>query len=193
MNRINPILLTLTFLFALATFPAHADTLTDQKVRSFISSLEALQGMEDQYEDLPDDLAEEESDFEMEEISRIFSSSVEKMKGHDIYNDLKGVVQQHGFSSPEQWGETGDRIFNAWSALEMGQQSGQMNQEMAKALEEMENNPNMGEAQKQQMREIMGGAMSAMDHVKNVPEADKRAVRPHMEALRAATSEEGDL
>jgi hypothetical protein len=193
MNRINPILLTLTLLFAFAGFPAHAETLTDQKVRSFISSLEAIQGMEDDYEDLPDDLAGEDSTVEMEDMSRMFSASIEKMKGHRIYNDLKGRIQQHGFSSPEQWGETGDRIFNAWGALQMGQQSGQMNQGMARAMEEMENNPNMSEAQKQQMREMMGGAMSAMDHLKNVSEADKRAVRPHMEALRAITVEEADL
>lgn len=192
MNRINPILLTLTFLFAFAAFPAHAETLTDNKVRSFISSLEALQGMEDKYEDLPADLSDDESDFDMGAMSRIFSSSVGKMKGHDMYDDLKAVVQQHGFSSPEQWGETGDRIFNAWSAVEMGQQSVPMNQEMARAMEEIENNPNMSEAQKQQMREMMGGAMSAMDHLKNVPEADKQAVRPHLEALRAATNAAGN-
>lgn len=192
MNRINPILLTLTLLFALAAVPAHAETLTDQKVRSFISSLEALQGMEDEYEDLPDDLADEDSDFEMEEVSRMFSSSVEKMKGHRMYDDMERVARQHGFSSPEQWGETGDRIFNAWSAMEMGQQSGQMDQQMARAMAEMENNPHMSEAQKQQMREMMGGAMSAMDHLKNVPEADKQAIRPHMDALRAVTTVEID-
>lgn len=192
MNRTNPFLLTLTFLFALATFPAHAETLTDQKIRSFISSLEALEGMEDKYDQLPDDLGDEDSEFTMEEVSRIFSSSVEKMKGHGMYDDMKGVVQQHGFSSPEQWGETGDRIFNAWSAIEIGQHSGQFNQEMAEAMKGIENNPNMSEAQKQQMREMMGGAMSAMDNVKNVPEADKQAVRPHMERLRSAISDDGD-
>jgi hypothetical protein len=193
MNRLHPILLTLICLFALAPFSAHAETLTDDKIRSFISSLEALQGMEDEYDELPDGLATEEGDTGMPDMSRIFSSSVEQMKGHDMYNQLSDVVQQHGFSNPQQWGETGDRIFHAWSALEMGQQSGQINQEMAKAMEEINNNPNMSEAQKQQMRKMMGGAMSMMDNAASAPEADKRAVQPHMDALRSATTDDGDF
>jgi hypothetical protein len=188
MNPLHPILLTLICLFALAPLSTHAETLTDDKIRSFISSLEALQGMEDEYDDLPDGLAPEEGDTGIPDMSRIFSSSVEQMKGHDMYNQLSDVVQQHGFSNPQQWGETGDRIFHAWSALEMGQQSGQINQEMAKAMEEINNNPNMSAAQKQQMRKMMGGAMSVMDNAASAPEADKRAVKPHMDALRSATN-----
>lgn len=187
MNRTHPILLILSCLLALAPLSAHAEALTDQTVRSFINSLEALQGMEDDFDELTEDLADEEGGAEMPDMSRIFSASVERMKGHDMYNRLEDVVQQHGFSSAQQWSETGDRIFHAWSALEMGEQSGQMNQEMAKAMKEIDNNPNMSEAQKQQMREMMGGAMSAYEQAANAPEADKRAVEPHREALRAAT------
>lgn len=190
MNLRHPILLTLFCMFLLAPLSAHSEALSDEKIRSFISSLKALQGLEQQYDDLPDDLPTDEEDIGMEDLSSIFSTSVEQMKGHDMYNDLKEVVQEHGFSSPEQWGETGDRIFRAWSALEMGQQSGQVNQEMAKAMKEMENNPDMSEAQKQQVRDMMGGAVSAMDHAASAPEADKQAVRPHIEALRSATTED---
>lgn len=187
MARLHPILFTLACLLALSPLTVHAEALTDQTIRSFISSLEALQGMEDDYDELADELANEKDDGEMPDMSRIFSSSVEEMKGHDMYNKLEDVVQQHGFSSPEQWGEIGDRIFHAWGALEMGKQSGDMNQEMARAMEEIDNNPHMSEAQKQQMREMMGGAMSAVEQAANAPEADKQAVRPHIEALRAAT------
>ncbi|MCL7942525.1 hypothetical protein [Marinobacter sp. ATCH36] len=190
MIRLHPVVLAVFYLFALSPLSVHAETLTDQTVRSFISSLEDLQTMEDEFEDLTEDLSAEEEAAEMPDMSRIFSSSVEQMKGHDMYNQLEDVVQQHGFSSPEQWGQIGDRIFHAWSALEMGQQSGQVNQEMARAMEEIDNNPNMSEAQKQQMREMMGGAMSAFEQAASAPEADKQAVQPHMEALRAATGAE---
>jgi protein-tyrosine-phosphatase len=187
MKRSHPILFTLACLLALSPLTVHAEALTDEKVQSFISSLETLQGMEDEFEELNEDLATEEDATEMPDMSRIFSSSVEKMKGHEMHDRLEEVVQQHGFSSPEEWGRTGDRIFQAWSALEMGEQSGQVDQEMAKAMEEIDNNPNMSEAQKQQMREMMSGAMSAYKQAANAPEADKRAVRPHIEALRGAT------
>lgn len=193
MKRLYAILFTFFCLFAFASVPAHAEALTDQKVRSFINSLEALQGMEDKYDTLPDDLATEESDLGMDDMSSIFSSSVERMEGHEMYDDLSRVVKQHGFSGPEQWGQTGDRILRAWSAIEMGKNAGQMNQEMEKAMAQIENNPNMSEAQKQQMREMMGGAKSAMDSAANAPEADKQAVRPHLEALRSATADKGNM
>ncbi|WP_150912004.1 hypothetical protein [Marinobacter halotolerans] len=192
MKRLYAILLTFFCLLAFTAVPAHAEALTDQKVRSFINSLEALQGMEDKYDTLPDDLATEESDLGMDDMSSIFSSSVERMEGHAMYDDLARVVKQHGFSSPEQWGQTGDRILRAWSAIEMGKNAGQMNREMERAMAEIENNPNMSEAQKQQMREMMGGARSAMDSAANAPEADKQAVRPHLEALRSATADKED-
>lgn len=192
MNRFNPALLALFFLLSLVSFTAQAETLTDQTIRSFISSLETLQGMENEFDEMTEDLSAEKDGgaTEMPDMSRIFSSSIERMKGHDMYDQLEDVVEQHGFANPEAWAKTGDRIFQAWSALEMGEQSNTMNQEMAKAMEEINNNPHMSEAQKQQMREMMGGAMSAMETASQAPEADKRALRPHLDALRAATESE---
>lgn len=189
MNRFSPALAPLLLLLLLAPFAAQAETLTDQTIRSFISSLETLQGMESEFDEMTEDFPAEKGERggEMPDMSRIFSSSIERMKGHDLYNRLEDVVEQHGFANPESWAETGDRIFQAWSALEMGEQSNTMNQEMAKAMEEINNNPHMSEAQKQQMRDMMGGAMSAMETASNAPEADKRALRPHLDALRAAT------
>lgn len=187
MTRLHPVLLTVACLFALSSLSVQAETLTDNTIRSFISSLEELQTMEDEFSELTEDMSAKEDAAEMPDMSRIFSSSLEQMKGHDMYNEIEDVVQNHGFSSAEQWGQTGDRIFHAWSSLEMGEQSGEMNQEMAKAMEEIDNNPNMSEAQKQQMREMMGGATSAFEAAANAPEADKQAVRPHLDALRSAT------
>lgn len=187
MTRLRPVLLTIICLFALSPLSAHAEALTDQTIRAFISSLEELQSIEDEFPELTDDLSDEEDAAEMPDFSRLFSSSVEKMEGHDMHDRLEEVVQQHGFSSPEEWGRTGDRIFQAWSALELGEQSGQVNQEMAKAMEEIDNDPHMSEAQKQQMREMMGGAMSAYKQAASAPEADKQAVRPHVQALRGVT------
>lgn len=190
MNRFNPVCLTLLLLLYLAPVTAQAETLTDQTIRSFISSLETLQGTENEFDEMTEELSAERSgdDAKMPDMSRMLSSSIERMKGHDMYNQLEDVVEQHGFANPDAWAKTGDRIFHAWSALEMGEQSDTMNQEMAKAMEEINNNPHMSEAQKQQMRDMMGGAMSAMETASNAPEADKRAVRPHLNELRAVTN-----
>jgi hypothetical protein len=52
-------------------------------------------------------------------------------------------------------------------------------------MEEMENNPNMSEAQKQQMREMMGGAKSMMDNAASAPEAGiaRRSFSPWREQV----------
>ena len=76
MSRLHPILLTLICLFALAPLSAHAETLTDDKIRSFISSLEALQGMEDEYDELPDGIPVSPSSVARPSGSSSYSSSM---------------------------------------------------------------------------------------------------------------------
>ena len=58
------------------------------------------------------------------------------------------------------------------------------------AMEEINNNPHLSEAQKKQMRSMMGGATAAMESARNAPEADKQAVRPHMNELRSVTGDD---
>ena len=97
---------------------------------------------------------------------------------------LEDLVQDHGFGSLEEWAATGDRIFQAWMAIEMAEQKPAARQEMEAALAEMENSPHMTAEQKAQMRAMMEGAMGAMQSASNAPAADIEAVRPHVEALR---------
>ena len=186
MKRPAPILLTWLCLFVLLPLGAQAQSLTDQTIQSFIDSLKALQSMESELEELTDDMSTDHEPGDMPDFSRVLSSSVEQIKGHEVYERLEDTVQAHGFDSAEQWSRIGDRIFQAWTALEMGDQAGQVNQEMQKAMAEIDNNPHLSEAQKQQMRNMMGGAVSAMQQAADAPEADKQALRPHMDALRTA-------
>lgn len=184
MKRPAPILLTWLFLCALIPLSVQAQTLTDQTIRSFIDSLKTLQSMEGEFDDMTEELSADNGNAEMPDMSRIFSSSVSQLRGHEAYDRLEDVAQDHGFANAQQWSQVGDRIFQAWTALEMGDQAPQVNQEMQKAMAEIDNNPHLSEAQKQQMRNMMGGAVSAMQEAANAPEADKQALRPHMDALR---------
>jgi hypothetical protein len=176
---------TLFTLLALFSAGAQAQSLSDQTISSFIDSLKAAEQLEPEFEDLSDDM-DSQNDGTMPDFSRIFSDSLKELEGHQAYGQLEDLVQNHGFNSLEDWAATGDRIFQAWMAIEMEQQNPAAQQEMSAAMAEIENNPNMTAQQKAQMRAMMEGAMGAMQSASNAPPADIKAVRPHVDALREA-------
>ncbi|SFR51497.1 hypothetical protein SAMN05216203_1048 [Marinobacter daqiaonensis] len=166
---------------------AQAESLTDSKIRSFIDSLESAQALGDEYPELEQDMAD---DNDMPDLTRLFSSSLAKLdRNPQIRGKLKNIVVDHGFDSLESWGRTGDRIYAALVALEMGGQAAKSAREMEQALAEVENNPNISDAQKAEMRQRMSAAMSGMEAAQNVPEADKQAVRPFVDELEALGDE----
>ncbi|MFL1454683.1 hypothetical protein ACJO5Y_09595 [Marinobacter sp. GN3S48] len=177
--------LALTLLFSAS--PVAADSLTDGKVRAFINTLQEAETLEGDFDQLNEELPGSGNPSEMPDFSSIFSDSVNKMRGHEAYDRMEDIVEDNGFDSMEDWGATGDRVFQAWMAIEMENQHPEMVREMAGAMDEINNNPHLTEAQKEQMRAMMGNATAALENASEAPEADKQAVRPHMEALRSAT------
>lgn len=164
-----------------------AQPLTDDKVRAFVTTLKEAETLEEDFDDLNEDLSQAGQDGASPDFSSIFSDAVAQMRGHEAYERMESIVTDNGFDSMEDWGATGDRVFQAWMAVEMEQQHPEMAREMAAAMEEINNNPHLSEAQKEQMRSMMGGATAAMESARNAPEADKQAVRPHMNELRSVT------
>jgi len=179
------VITTLFTLLALFSAGTQAQGLSDQTISSFIDSLKAAEQLSSEFEDLSDDM-DSQNDGTMPDFSRIFSDSLKELEGHQAYGQLEDLVQDHGFGSLEEWAATGDRIFQAWMAIEMEQQNPAARQEMDAAMAEIENNPNMTAEQKAQMRAMMQSAMGAMESASNAPPADVKAVRPHVEALREA-------
>ncbi len=175
-------------LFTLFAVSSHAQSLSDQNISSFIESLKAAEKLEPEFEDLSGEM-DGEDDGSMPDFSRIFSDSLDELKGHEAYSRLEELARDHGFSNLDEWASTGDRVFRAWMAIEMEQQNPDARQEMNTALAEIENNPNMTAEQKAQMRAMMESAMGAMQSASNAPAADVEAVRPHVNALRALTEE----
>ncbi|MDX1599457.1 hypothetical protein [uncultured Marinobacter sp.] len=179
--------LVLALTLLLTTSPLAADSLTNEKVRAFINTLQEAETLEDDFDQLNEQMQGSRNPSDMPDFSSIFSDSVNQMRGHEAYNRMEDIVKNNGFDSMEDWGATGDRVFQAWMAIEMEDQHPQMAREMAAAMDEINNNPNLSEAQKEQMRSMMGGATAAMESARQAPAADKQAVRPHMQALRAVT------
>ncbi|PPI85086.1 hypothetical protein KEHDKFFH_04820 [Marinobacter maroccanus] len=179
------VITTLFTLLAFFSAGTQAQGLSDQTISSFIDSLKAAEQLSSEFEDLSDDM-DSQNDGTMPDFSRIFSDSLKELEGHQAYGQLEDLVQNHGFNSLEDWAATGDRIFQAWMAIEMEQQNPAARQEMDAAMAEIENNPNMTAEQKAQMRAMMQSAMGAMESASNAPPADIKAVRPHVDALRDA-------
>ncbi|KPQ30593.1 MAG: Peptidase family M9 N-terminal [Marinobacter excellens HL-55] len=165
---------------------AFAQNLTEANVRAFLDSLQAAEPVMMEHEEELEALTDQSDDTD---FSAIFSSGLEKMKGHAMYQDLERVAKRHGFSSIKQWAKTGDQIFQAWIALEMDEQRPSQ-QEMQQALAEIESSPHMTPEQKEQMKAMMGSAMTTMNQASDVPNDNKRAVRPFMDELRAMSEDE---
>lgn len=185
------------FLIAILLFAAnsYADTLSARTINSFISSLDELSAMENEFASLTRDLdgsADRGEELAIPDFEHVLSAALEEMQGHPAYNKLAGVVKRHGFSSAEQWTQAGDRIFHAWMALEMDTQGAAINQEIKNALTALNSNSDLSPAQKEQMKAMLGGAAAAMQQVSSAPKADMHAVKPHVNALRAATGSEMD-
>lgn len=164
-----------------------SQSLSESDVQAFIRSMQAMQPLQDKYQDVFD---AEDNDSDNIDFSRLMSDGIRRMKGHPAYNEVESLVKQQGFSNIENWASIGDKVVQAWFALEMGAQSPQIQAEMNAAMAEIENNPNMSEAQKAQMRAMMQQGMSAMATGASAPEANKNAVRPYMDQLKAVMDTE---
>ncbi len=194
-RRLRLVLFAFLAHFALAGAPVYAEDLTSARVQNFLASLTAAQALEPELEAIQDEMEAESMDpnSEMPDFGRIFSSTVENMEGQPVYSRLEDIVQEHGFADLQQWGRIGDRIFQAWMAIEMQKEAPLAQQEIADALAEIESSPHMTETQKAQMRAMMEGAMGAIESARNAPPADLEAIRPHLDELRAFAEDDGEM
>lgn len=181
----------LALLLSTLAFTAQAEKLTDKTIGAFIASMQEAQALQDQYEDTegwPD--PDTDSLDSIPDMTRLFSSGVEEMKGTPAYGKFEGVVKKHGFDNLQSWASVGDRVFAAMMAIEMKGESD--NAEMAEAMAEIENDPNMSPEMKAQMRAMMGAAVNITKMADNVPDADIEAIRPHLKALEASMGSNED-
>ena len=153
--------------------------MTDEKVRNFIDSFEEIQELAQEYDDLDELSADEPEDMGMH--SRPFSRAVEESRGHEIYPRVEKLVQGYGFSDAQDWGQTGDQIFQAYFALKMQDQD-DMQAEMQQALQEIENSP-LPEEQKARMREMIKQQLASMQSFSEVPQSHLEIVKAHESEL----------
>lgn len=101
-------------------------------------------------------------------------------------SDVRGMVRERGFRSADEWGNISARITMGMVSLEMGEVQPQMDSEMARALAELENNPNVPPQMREMMRQQMQQAMGSVERMtEGVREDDMPALRQMRSELRS--------
>ena len=165
------------------TIYAQAPALTEARVGQFIEALTRVGEVADQYDEA---LPVEDVESIGRDPSRItspFSSGLQAMQSHAAYGQISQIIRDHGFADVSAWAATGDQVFRAFGALELGANGAGMSAEIAKAIEELEAS-GLPEAQKQQMLQMMNISSQSLKMFSDVPQADRDAVAPYVDALK---------
>jgi len=163
------------------SFPLLADdALTSNTVRSFISSLRDLEQLGKKYENDPA-FATESSlsmDQAIQRMQSPFSTVSHAMHGSKAYDEYISLLKRNGFNSPEQWSQTGNRIYRAMAAVQIEKEMpSDMDQQIAQAQQQMKSNGMSAEQQKM-MLDMMSASQQMMQQFRDVPQADRDVVKP---------------
>jgi hypothetical protein len=159
--------------------PARAQTaLTAGNVKSFIDTLPDLKAFSDTLEQSgkSDTLSEA---FQANAAAGDFSPyttgvSALKEKFPADYAQLGTLVAKHGFSSQEDWAETGNSVMKAYMAIKMEGEGGKAAAAMqAMSPEMLDKLPPQARAQIEASKKLMASAAA-------VPASDKDAMRPYV-------------
>jgi len=178
--------LALIVLSLLLPISAYAASLTDAQVRKFVSSWSDVTTLLDDAYDESEDAYGDDFDAHHDDDlspSTMMSDMVEQIRGQAVYSQLRRLVRQHGFSGVDEWAQVGDRVMRAAFAIQLGDHAATMEEEMTRALKDIDENPHLTEEMKQDMKAAMAQSVAAMAELAATPEADKNAVLPHMDEL----------
>lgn len=117
---------------------------------------------------------------------RMLSAAVSRMAGAPEAAQAAGIVSKHGFSGLDDWATVGDRVMQAYMAIEMqGEDVQGQRAEMEAARSQIMNSPDMTAEQKKMMLQMLGNAGAMMDQAGKADPADIAAVQPHLERIRS--------
>ena len=172
---------------------AHAEPLTADEISGFIASLEDVEEVGEKFKN-DETLRQREEEIEASNPgaeTNWMANSISAMKGHEAYDELGEMVEDHGFSSPEEWGRVGDRVLKAYMAAGMDAEAGEMFAEMQRQMQEVQNDPTLSPEQKEMMRSAMESGLSHFKAIAEAPAEDIEAVRPFMDKLEQAFEAQG--
>ncbi|MDY6841278.1 MAG: hypothetical protein SV429_07220 [Pseudomonadota bacterium] len=187
--------LSLVLTLCLLVLPAHADTLKSSTIESFLASLQDMESIFYELEEnepkaeLADDAESDDEVWSMD-FTRMYSRLAEEMsKNPPVQRKLNAVAERHGFENLEQWGQTGDRIYTAYMAINMEGQPAMDMEAMENYMGSMEALP---DADRQEIRTRMEAIVKSNEVIRNVPTRDIEAVRPYVTEIMALYRMEED-
>ncbi|MBW8055238.1 MAG: hypothetical protein FVQ76_07990 [Nitrospira sp.] len=170
MLKITPFLYAaLAVLFSIVAY-AQQTPLTKADVRNVIDTVKELQREVDK-----------DKAYDFEKMTQVGAT----LKSQVMYNKYLNIIKSHGFSGPEIWTETVTRVFKAYGAYKMQQESPEMDAQMQQAISQVQNNSNLTAEQKQQMLQMMGQAKQSMRTYVNASSSDIKVVKPFVAEIDA--------
>lgn len=165
---------------------ATAGDLTPAEIDRWMATVTALAGED---ANLPDNDAFGMGDDGGGDVAALYQQlEIRLAKEVEHHNGAMAILRQHGFSSGTDWAATYMQVVRAYGALQMEAQGDwlQVDEQMRQALEQLDNNPHLSDAQKAQFRQQMATATDVMNsYTRDVPAADKEAVRSRMRQLQS--------
>lgn len=172
-------------LLALLALPLQAAGLTAQSVEAYLETLPQVRVLADELE------ASGKGDLLMKEVmpgAEAFDphqrgARVLREKEPEAYERLQGIVTENGFTSVDNWAQTGDRVVLAYGAVKVEAESPEI---LALAQSGAGLDPAMLQMLSPEMRVQMEQAIMMAKAIAQVPAADRDMVRPYIARLDQA-------
>lgn len=172
-------ILSIILLCCTATL-AQAEGLTDAEIQKWTKAYQAIVSWAEK-EHIEDEL---DANTQSTEYSRVFSQMMEQTRTNKHYNALVEVLDDSGYSDPNKWSATGDRIMTAYMANEMAGNEAEVEQQL-KQVQSMMASGMMPAEQKAMMEQMLQESSKALKAAKQAPEGDKQAVKRNQPLLES--------
>jgi len=159
-------------LFSIVIY-AEQSALTRANVRNVIDTLKELKKEVDK-----------DNAYNFEEMTQLEAYT----KSQEMRNKYLNILKRHEFADPNEWQETVMRVFNAYGAYKVQQQSPEMAAQMRQAMAQIENNPSLTDQQKQQLLQMMQQSNQSVRAFVDASSADVKAVKPFVAEIDSTFS-----
>lgn len=178
----------MALLLILATGAQAQRALDRDTVTRWIAAAEELQNwVEEQDEDFDDELFDGSGMPTFADIERAY---------RDLYNresEVRASARNHGFRDADEWGNISARITMGLVHIEVSDHRPEMDEEMARAMRELDSNPDVPPQMREMMRQQIQQAMGTMDRMtEGVQEEDLPVLQEMRSELRAVIQMDED-
>lgn len=153
----------------------HAELMTEKQVQGFIESMPQADALGEKYDN---------GQRKKIDPSRPLSSALELMGGQGAaYAEIAELARRHGFSSPEQWADVGDRVINGYSVAVGGATLQSVDESFQAGKNNVENDVNLtADKKKAVLAGMEKGYLRNRAKIESSA-ADLPTIRAHLPAL----------